>query len=165
MTAEKIQIKIEGEYIESFLYSGTLFLVGADSRLAMYDWEAVLKNAMRLSCEADLGLFNFLLDSRRGIAADSLAHFDIFIGADQLAKNLLFEVHLGEWPTDINVYANRLYIAGENGVDEVPYDYLKKTLKFEEKFRIWNKYSYKVSANDSHRIAILMTANGWGRSW
>lgn len=160
MTAERIQIKIEGEYVESFLYSGTLFLVGADSKLALYDWEALLKNTMRLTSEADLSTFNFLLDSRKRIAVDVLADTEISIGVDQLAKSFKFEFHLEEWPTDINVYANRLYIAGENGVDEVPYDHLQKTLKVQEKFRIWNKYSYKVSANDSHRIAIASGKNG-----
>lgn len=160
MTAKRIQIKIEGEYVESFLYSGTLFLVGTDSKLAMYDWEALLKNAMRLTCEAALSTFNFLLDSRTGIAADVLVDAGISIDADQLAKSLKFEFHLEEWPTDINVYANKLYIAGENGVDEVPYNHLQKTLKVQEKFCIWNKYSYKVSANDSHRIAIASGKNG-----
>lgn len=160
MTSKRITLKIEGEFVDSFLYSGTLFLVGADSRLAMYDWEAVLKNSIGFNDDGDLGVFNFLLDSRRGMATDVDGYSEISVAADQLAKYLLFDVNLGEWPTDINVYANRFYVAGENGVDEIPYDWVQKTLKIEEKFRIWNKYSYKVSANDSHRIAIASGKNG-----
>ncbi|WP_445231592.1 hypothetical protein [Duganella rhizosphaerae] len=155
-----MNIKIEGEFIDSFLYSGTLFLVCADSRLMMYDWEAVLKRTINLNSDDGQDKLDFLLDSRKGFSAYESSYSDIIIEAGLLSKHLLFETGLNEWPTDINVYANRFYMAGENGVDEIPYDWTTKQLNIREKFRVWNTYSYKVSANDSHRIAIAAGHNG-----
>lgn len=64
------------------------------------------------------------------------------------------------WPTDINVYANRLYIASEKGVEELGYNWQSKVLDVSSRFYIWKKYAYKVSANDHHRLAIAAGQNG-----
>jgi hypothetical protein len=160
MICDRLNIKIEGEFIDSFLYSGTLFLVRADSRLMMYDWETVLRRAIDFHSDDGEAKFDFLLDSRKGFSIDKSIYSDVTIDAELLSKHLLFETCLNEWPTDINVYANRLYVAGENGVDEIPYDWINKRLNINDKFRVWNTYSYKVSANDSHRVAIAAGRNG-----
>jgi hypothetical protein len=82
------------------------------------------------------------------------------IDRQQLEDQLLSSLTLSGWPTDINIYSNRFYIASENGVDELAFDFRTKSLNPDEGFRVWNQYAYRVSANDAHRLAIAAGANG-----
>jgi hypothetical protein len=46
MSQGRISIAIEGDFIDSFIYSGTLFLVNGDSRISTYSWESLLQLAL-----------------------------------------------------------------------------------------------------------------------
>ncbi|CAE6804095.1 hypothetical protein [Paraburkholderia nemoris] len=161
MSQDYISVAIEGDYIDSFIYSGTLFLVHGDSRITTYDWASLLQSTLHKSSEGSVTtqIYEFLKDCRCGMVADAGVS-TINIEQQQLEDQLIFDLQLNGWPTDINIYSNCFYIASEDGVDELAFDYQSKSLKPDERFRVWHEYAYRVSANDGHRLAIAAGANG-----
>lgn len=162
MSQQCISINIEGDFIDSFIYSGTLFLVHADSKVTTHSWEPLLASALdndRQNYRAVLA-YEFLKDCRRNSQLVDRESMTIYIGKKELEDKCVSTLLLDGWPTDINVYANRFYIASENGVEEVPFEWESRRLKSTGRFHIWRKYAYKVSANDAHRLAIAAGPNG-----
>ena len=154
MSRKYISIKIEGDFIDSFIYSGILFLVSANSQISIYNWEELLSNI-----SGNRPLYNFLKDCRQGLNEDE--YQEIYIEEEQLKEHKLGEaLPLKAWSTDINVYSNCLYIADENGVDRVNLDFEHKRLAQDTRFQLWGKYAYKISPNDNFRIAIAAGSNG-----
>lgn len=162
MNQECISIAIEGDFIDSFIYSGTLFLVSDDSRIGTYNWESLLQLALHRDDQdgEKTEIYEFLKDCRRGMTAGLEVSEILNIDRHQLENQLISSLALSGWPTDINIYSNRFYIASENGVDELAFDFGTKSLNSDESFRVWNQYAYRVSANDAHRLAIAAGANG-----
>ncbi len=155
MSRKYISIKIEGEFIDSFIYSGILFLVGANYQISIYKWEGLLSNI------SDQHLYNFLTNCRNPLSLGEDEYQEIYIEEEQLKKHKSGEtLPLKAWTTDIYVYSNRLYIADENGVYTVRFDYDSKSLAHNTQFQLWDKYAYKVSPNDNFRIAIAAGSNG-----
>ncbi|MEA5471540.1 hypothetical protein [Spirulina sp. 06S082] len=156
MNHKYISIKIEGDFIDSFIYSGILFLVSANSQISIYNWEGLLSNISDRR-----PLYNFLKDCRKGLNLVEGEYQEIYIEEEQLKEHKLGEtLRLKVWSTDINVYSNRLYIADENGVDRVNLDFGSKRLAQDTRLQLWDKYAYKISPNDNSRIAIAAGSNG-----
>src|SRR4028119_140617 len=112
MRRNYLTIKIEGDFIDSFIYSGTLFLVNANSHIATYNWEGLLNEAL-LSKKSDF--FEFLKDCRNFLTRDgNKFQEEISIDEHNLRSKQTGEIlQLKGWSTDINVYSNYLYIADE----------------------------------------------------
>lgn len=159
--ASYFSIKIEGDFVDSFLYSGTLFLVHADARITTHSWESLLDSAIEENwgSNADRTTIGFLKDCRRKFAPTELNRV-ISIENAKLIEHQKCSLQLNGWPTDINIYSNKFYIANEDGVDELKFDHETRCLESESRFTIYNKYAYKISPNDGHRIAIAAGANG-----
>ena len=156
MNRKYISIKIEGDFIDSFIYSGILFLVSANSQISIYNWEGLLSNISHKR-----PLYNFLKDCRNGLNLVEDEYQEIYIEEEQLKEHKWGEtLRLKAWSTDINVYSNCLYIADENGVDRVNLDFDSKRLAQDTRFQLWDKYAYKISPNDNSRIAIAAGSNG-----
>jgi hypothetical protein len=156
MKRKYISIKIQGDFIDSFIYSGILFLVSANPYISLYSWDSLLSNI-----SDNLLLYNFLKNCRNGLNLAENEYQEIHIEEEQLKKYKLAEtLPLKAWTTDINVYFNRLYIADENGVYTVNYDHKAKKLVHDTRFQLWDKYAYKVSPNDNFRVAIAAGSNG-----
>lgn len=158
MNRKYISIKIEGDFIDSFIYSGILFLVSANSQISIYNWEGLLNETLYNQRHT---LYNFLKDCRRGLNLIEGDYQEVHIEVQQLESQKLGEtLQMRVWSTDINVYSNRLYIADEYGVDVIKLDFESKRLDQETRFQLWDKYAYKISPNDNSRIAIAAGANG-----
>lgn len=157
MNRKYISIKIEGDFIDSFIYSGTLFLVSANSYISIYSWDGLLSNI------SDEQLLNFLKDCRKSLnlVEDKYQKIHIKFEEEQLKEHKWGEaLPLEAWTTDINVYNNCLYIADENGVYTVKFDYNRKKLAQNTRVKLWDKYAYKVSPNNNSRVAIAAGSNG-----
>jgi len=162
MSLQCISISIEGDFVDSFIYSGTLFLVHADSKITTHNWEALLASAVysnRKDHRAS-SIYEFLKDCRKSTQLTDRDSFSIHIDKDKLEDERVSTLPLDGWPTDINIYANKFYIASENGVEELPFNWESKRLESTGRFYVWRKYAYKVSANDEHRLAIAAGPNG-----
>jgi hypothetical protein len=154
-------IKIEGDFIDSFLYSGTLFLVHADSKITTHTWESLLDSSIEASwgSNASPATVKFLKNCRSEFTPTGINQ-TIFIENKKLIEHQQCSLQLSGWPTDINIYSNKFYIANEKGVEELKFNYENRTLEEESRFEIYNNYAYKISPNDGHRIAIAAGLNG-----
>jgi hypothetical protein len=161
MNRNYISIKIEGDFIDSFIYSGTLFLVDANSHITTYNWEGLLNAVL---CNVQRDLFEFLKDCRQYLTIEGNKSQEIIyieIDEDNLKSQLTGEVlSLNGWSTDINVYSNYLYIADETGVEAMNFDYQQKAIDPSLRFQVWGGYAYKISPNNGQRLAIAAGING-----
>jgi hypothetical protein len=154
-------IRIEGDFIDSFLYSGTLFLVHADSKITTHAWESLLDSSIEASWNSNSiqATVSFLKDYRKALTPTDINQ-SIFIENKNLIEHQQCSLQLSGWPTDINIYSNRFYIADEKGVGELNFNYKNRTLDEDSRFEIYNSYAYKISPNEGHRIAIAAGLNG-----
>lgn len=156
-----IKIQIEGDFIDSFLYSGTLFLVHSSAKITTHSWEALLDHAIydNWGNHTNPLTVAFLKDCRRKFSPPNTTD-TIHIPEHRLLEYQRSSLQLDRWPTDINVYSNNLYIANENGVDELKYNHETRQIEAAGRFSIYKKYAYKISPNNGHRIAIAAGING-----
>ena len=160
-----LNISVEGDFIHSFLYSGTLFLVGADAMVRTYDWESLIKNAVGQQLKDAVSVHKvsqFLIDSRR--FAESIRNvvqkFELTIDSKDLQRCFVGGLELAGWPADIYVYANRFYTADERGVLQIPFSYENKRLDNSGQVTLMEDRAYSISPNDSNRVAIAAGSNG-----
>jgi hypothetical protein len=160
-----LNISVEGDFIHSFLYSGTLFLVGADSVVRTYNWEPLIADVVGRQLEDPVGGFEisrFLADSRRYTEPlrDIVQRLELAVGTKDLARFFVGELALPGWPADIYVYSNRLYTADERGVLQTPFSWERKRLEDSGQFKLLGDRAYSVSPNDANRVAIAAGING-----
>lgn len=155
----KVKIEIEGDYIDSFVYSGILFLVNSDLTLKAYSWDGVFEHSLE-----GLGIFQKmqLKNYSRGAAfiSDELNR-TYSISDKSLEKFELCSKELGVWPSDINIYKNRFYVASERGVDAFDFDWGEgKVSQFTRSTRIYDEVSFKLATSSYHRLAIAAGNSG-----
>ena len=160
MNKNYMSIDIEGDFVDSFIYSGTLFLVHANSQLSTYNWESMLLSRLYDDSSVDFTLIDYLRDCRNHYNNINDISYSIDIDKITLDQHKVDNIALSSWPTDIYAYSNSMYISSENGVKEMPFDHISRKFKKGHDFQIWNEYSYKVSPNNYHRIAIASGING-----
>lgn len=160
----EFKINIEGNFLDSFIYSGVLFTVNVDGVLCTYSWDNLIKEYMK----KDPGKKHFknkLIDTRK----DKKVKFekDLIIELDQkflekYQKGIC--VDLDVWSTDLDIKDNILYISSERGLEALPFmeswDNGKVT-KFNELYKIWGESKvFGVSTGSWGRT--LLAAGGYG---
>lgn len=148
-----LNILIEGRFLDSYIYSGNLLLLDENYILSIYKWDLVVEIATSKHQVEELE--SLLKDSSQQF---SLNIDEIIISADELASAFSSSIELGLWPSDINVFANILYVSSENGVVRYDLDYQKGELG--GKFLIFDEMSFSVSPNSSNRVAIAAGKSG-----
>ncbi|ENJ5959320.1 hypothetical protein AB1Z15_000509 [Vibrio parahaemolyticus] len=119
---ESLNIEIIGDYVDSYIYSGNLILVGSDYVLRTYRWDDLID-------EATDGIKYGDRQSILNISKDSTTlsdekTYNLEIKEKLLKKHFVSKIELGVWPTDIGIMSNWLYISSENGIDHVYLNYL-----------------------------------------
>lgn len=163
-----VSITIEGEFIDSFIYSGTLFLVGMNGTLKTYSWKELVTRSLANSVENKYrtSLFSLLTDSR--ISAKPIERtfedetlFSIQVDAQFLSKYEGISFPIEDWPTDLSIYANRLYISSDRGVESRRFSWDTGHVKeFEKPLLIWDELSFRIAPNAMNRIAIAAGNSG-----
>lgn len=157
-------ISISGDYVHSFIYSGTLFLLGGDSVVRTYDWgglvEALLSDFSDDPTERR-DVKNFLLDGHQNSKRmQGVRKFQRSVEPNELKPHFRSDLRLDGWPADINVYGNRLYTADEHGVLETKFSYEDSTLDQYLQVRLLSDRAYSISPNNANRVAIAAGHNG-----
>jgi hypothetical protein len=163
MNTNSILLSIEGDFVDSFIYSGTLFLVHGNSQLSTYSWQSILDFATNQIHELTLKrqVSSFMDDCRSWqFDFENNDRITIHIDHETLEGMELSSIYLDEWPSDINVYANNLYVCGEDGVDEYKFDWKTNKVTDNLPLKIWDEYAFMVAPNDFHRLAIAAGKNG-----
>jgi len=157
MSLEKISVKIEGDYVDSYIYSGYLFLVDHKYIVSIYKWEALIDCFLEGidACIQEI-IKPILKDSRK--TGNRIDIPGLGLSKENLSRFKLFSYEIGVWPSDINIYSNVLYISSENGVSSIKFDWDKGELRTE--CRIFDEMSFGVSPNSGNRLAIAAGKNG-----
>ncbi|WP_052879915.1 hypothetical protein [Vibrio coralliirubri] len=148
-----LNLFIEGQFLDSYIYSGNLFLLDENYVLSIYKWDRLVEIATQINTSE--GLESLLKDSSQQFSLDIN---EIVITSEDLKTAFSSRLDLGVWPSDINVFANILYISSENGVIRYDLDYKKGVLG--SKFLIFDEVSFSISPNSSNRVAIAAGKSG-----
>lgn len=153
-----LKLSIEGEYLDSYIYSGNLFLFDENYVLSIYKWDILIGLAVK-GCNVltHLKLMGILGDSTNAKIEDE-DRTDLFISKAGLKSAFRSSIQLNVWPSDINVFANILYISSEEGVQRYDLDYREGTLG--KCFKIFDEMSFSISPNSSNRVAIAAGKSG-----
>jgi hypothetical protein len=163
MNTNSILLSIQGDFVDSFIYTGTLFLVHSNSQLSTYSWNNILDFATNQIHEINLKrqVRTFMGDCRSWqFDFENNDRISIDIDHETLKGMELSRIYLDKWPSDINIYSNSLYVCSEDGVDEYEFDYETNKVSDNPPLKIWDEYAFMVAPNDFHRLAIAAGKNG-----
>ncbi|GHY53462.1 hypothetical protein VCSRO70_3585 [Vibrio cholerae] len=155
---KKIKVTIEGEFVESYIYSGHLILVDKNYQLNVYKWDSLVGLALKGTGFPHVLLAQELLKDSRLKISPSINDACYSISKSDLESCHVYSMDVGVYPSDINVFANVLYISSENGVSRFDFNY--EDGKLHNKFVIFDEMSFSISPNSSNRLAIAAGKSG-----
>ncbi|MDO6545491.1 hypothetical protein [Photobacterium sanguinicancri] len=157
---DNVKIVIEGEYIDSFVYSGVLFIVNSDLVLKAYSWDKLFSQSIsHVNIFRQVQLKNYAKGFGFSIPKDLRETYSL--SADKLKGFELCSKELSVWPSDINIYKNRFYVASECGVDALDFDWKNGAISsFSKSAKIFDEVSFKLATNSHYRLAIAAGNSG-----
>ncbi|WP_440163468.1 hypothetical protein [Actinobacillus pleuropneumoniae] len=128
-----ISIKIPGEFSDSFIYSGVLFLVDFDASLSIINWKNLINSRLERESEETQKVYkDIFFQPSKNIKFTEKRELEI----DNFNDFLIHKMELSYWPTDINIFSNKLYFSSERGLRYIAFNgekrfssdaYIKKT--------------------------------------
>ncbi|WP_087869324.1 hypothetical protein, partial [Bathymodiolus platifrons methanotrophic gill symbiont] len=157
-----ISIEIEGDYLSSFIYSGVLILVDSDFNLTTYSWSEVISQALSgYNSQQQFLLKGYFENSRSSKIPEGFQNNILLVKESALSSCMFIKKNIGVWPSDINVYKNRIYIASEEGVDAIDFSWNSGRIgEFRESMKIWNEATFNIATNNFFRLAIASGQDG-----
>lgn len=114
-------INIEGNYLDSFLYMGLLFLCDFDGKINVYNFEKMLKNRLQSDSEKKQE-FEQIFSNKHQLNRYSEQHYkELEIDFDFLQLFQTDYLEIGEWITDINVTSKNIYFSSSSGLQKRPF--------------------------------------------
>ncbi|MGQ6204657.1 hypothetical protein ACUNGI_20025, partial [Serratia sp. IR-2025] len=110
-----LDLKIEGDFIDSFIYSGVLYLLDSEFRFTSYSWNSLCdfilkRNGFKFS-DASF-ILKYSKDNRN---ENGSAHtIDTNISGSELLLLKKDSIDINTWPSDINLFSNKLYFSGDD---------------------------------------------------
>lgn len=158
------RVVIEGDYVDSFIYSGALFLVDFDGVLRTYPWkEIVIAGFNRAGRKISGDDFSLLVSGSVSLLKDE-DDFDfpeLFVDSALIKKFQSSELPLSCWPTDIGIYSNNIFVASEDGVSKRKFSWENGVVtEFQSPVLLWDELALKVSPNSMNRTAIAAGSAG-----
>lgn len=162
MAWDHVSLELEGDFLSSFIYSGVLLLVDSDFVLSAYSWQEVLSAAVRGGKSAEqISLPTYLNNSTNGTMPTHCRNKVFGINKRALGDLDKRQVSIHVWPSDINVYKNRVYVSSDNGVNIIDFKWDNgKIESFSEPKNIWTEAAFSISPNNFYRLAIAAGKNG-----
>ena len=139
-----VKIKIEGNFLDSFLYSGILFTIDTNGNIYTHSFKHLINNFAETldSSKEKLELKKFILNlSQKSNTLETDNSLEFTIDQNFLKKhNIGTRLDLGFWPTDIDIRNNMIYISSEKGVEIYPFNWKADgpSLSFDKKKTLWN---------------------------
>lgn len=154
-----IALRTDNRCLDSFLYSGALFLVGMDGELTSFDWQNIVQSTLAAHGRSEFS--SLFLDSRQSVSLDPQDDGREFEIPDSvLRESVTSRLNRDIWPTDFNIYANRIYISDESGAYVAPYSYSSKSIEQDSIRNIKQGYVYSIAPGDGGRLAIAGANDG-----
>lgn len=149
-----ISLKISGDYVDSYIYSGLLFLVKNGGEIIQVNWNSLLDRKIR-----ERGCIEFMKNCQNKIEND-FEDFAIFLDERDISDFILDRENLEFWPNDFIIYSNVLYFSGQSGVEAIGLDFRNKKFTKENRKFIFNHRSYKLASARNRGVAIAAGSNG-----
>jgi len=158
----EFKINIEGNFLDSFIYSGVLFTVDVNGVLCTYSWNNLIKEYIK----KDYSKKKFekkLIDTREKTRFEE----DFVIELDQKFLEKYQQgicVDLDVWSTDLDIKDNILYISSERGLEALPFGQSwnkGKVMKFNDLYKVWGESKvFGVSTGSWGRTLLAAGCNG-----
>lgn len=157
-----LNLKIEGDFIDSFIYSGVLYILDTEYNFSSYFWADIcqyIKQRNNRRNTLDQNLYYYLTDNtaftRRNLNVDTELNLTEL---NKLRKDI---ININCWPSDICIYSNKLYYAGDDGVYFIDTDYQTAEFKKDKKLnKIFGTKSFAISPANYHRVALAAGIQG-----
>ena len=160
-------VEIQGDFIDSFVYSGALFLIDADGVLRTYPWKELIVAALSRKNDSMQGSVFSLLTEGGDFVTQAAAESGVFESKSIYIESTFLSDFEGAtidfncWPTDINIYSNNLYIASENGASKQGFSWdMGRIKEFQKPTVLWDEMAFRVSPNSMNRTAIAAGQSG-----
>lgn len=162
MNMERISVEIEGDYLSSFIYSGVLILVDSNFFLHAYSWDDVVSAALRgVGAAERFSIASYFNNSSCKKIPKIGRGRQYFVNEQMLSDCYVCSTKIGVWPSDINIYKNRIYISSDEGVDIVDFAWIRgQVASFCDSVKLWKESAFSISANDYFRLAIASGKSG-----
>lgn len=158
----EFKINIEGNFLDSFIYSGVLFTVDVNGVLCTYSWNNLIKEYIK----KDYSKKKFekkLIDTREKTRFEK----DFIIELDQKFLKEYQQgicVDLDVWSTDLDIKDNILYISSERGLEALPFGQSwnnGKVMNFNDLYKVWGESKvFGVSTGSWGRTLLAAGCNG-----
>lgn len=156
-----LDLKIEGDFIDSFIYSGVLYLLDSEFKFTSYSWNSlcdfILKRNRFKFSDAHY-ILDYSKDNRK--KNTSRNYIDTYISESEIFSLRKDMVEIHTWPSDVNIFSNKLYFSGDDGVFFINTDHQKAEFDKENIKKIFGMKSFSISPNTNNRIALAVGNEG-----
>jgi len=149
-----LNVKIAGDYVNSYIYSGLLFLVKNGGEIILSDWKRVVRKKIK-----NIEHYEFINNCSNRIKED-FEDITFHLEEKEILDCILDRSSLNFWPSDFIIYSNVLYFSGQNGVEAIGLDYGNKRFIEDNRKFIYSNRAYKLASAKQRGIAIAAGANG-----
>lgn len=157
------RLNIQGVFLDSFIYSGILYLIHEDYTCRMYSWPEIcefIKKRNGFKTNTYDRYLQYIIENTNKLTnfTDSVLIEMTSNELETLEKN---SFNLGFWPTDINLYANKFYYAGDDGVYYRELDYQQNnSQKQARENKISDIRCFNISPSYLSRISLAAGTDG-----
>lgn len=156
-----LDLNIEGDYIDSFIYSGVLYLLDSDFKFTSYSWNSICnflleRNGFRFD-DASL-ILNYSKDNR--LTNTSKNKINTLISKNELFSLRVDVVEIKTWPSDISIFSNKLYFSGDDGVFFINTSHLTAEFDKTQIQKVFGMKGFSISPNTNNRIALAVGSEG-----
>ncbi|ENZ4835647.1 TPA: hypothetical protein P7Z40_000298 [Klebsiella pneumoniae] len=156
-----LDLKIEGDFIDSFIYSGVLYLLDSEFRFTSYSWNSLCdfilkRNGFKFS-DANF-ILKYSKDNRNN---NNSAHtIDTNISESELLSLKKDSIDINTWPSDINLFSNKLYFSGDDGVYFINTSHMTAEFDKRKMQKVFGMKSFSISPNTNNRLALAVGREG-----
>lgn len=156
-----LDLKIEGDFIDSFIYSGVLYLLDSEFIFTSYSWNSlcdfILKRNGFKFFDARC-ILDYSKDNRKINASNN--YIDTYISEKEINSLRTDMIEIKTWPSDINIFSNKLYFSGDDGVFFINTDHRTALFDKNKIKKIFGMKSFAISPNTNNRIALAVGNEG-----
>jgi hypothetical protein len=158
-----MNLEIEGDYIDSFIYMGVLFLVDFNLNISSYQWDEVCDYILSRNGFIDKRNAESVISySKNGRVLSHKKHtpIDTFLKQDELKTFKCNKHTIGFYPSDIYIYSKKVYYAHEKGVFYTELKHEDGGVQDRKPKKIFDTRCFSISPNTLDRLALAAGSEG-----
>lgn len=158
-----INLRLKGDFIDSFIYMGVLYLIDFDFNVSIYQWNDLCdyieeRNGFK-NKEVAKRQLKFIKKPSFNLSK-SYDFIDTDLSEVELNKFFHSSFNIGSYPSDVYVFSHRLHYSCEKGVFTVPILKDKLGIVSERNDKVFDAHCFSISPNIGGRIAMATGSDG-----